>query len=125
MKRLVVTLSLIALPFDYETDIARFATTASRLGTWIDGNKGPSDLGCIFRGMAQEGEVQIDALDHADTLADRRASLVRLATMFADAETVSLAAIASARGGAPTPTVTSGVAMSCEADAGLALKALD
>ena len=47
----------------FETEIERFAYAATQLGRWIDGNDGPSDLGCIFRGMAEEGIVQLDALE--------------------------------------------------------------
>ena len=50
------------IPDTYETEIGRFTLTAGRLGSWIDGSGGPSDLGCIFRGMAEEGEADLFAL---------------------------------------------------------------
>ena len=133
MKRLLVTLVAIALPFtasaspelashwgmkasdlhemttgligaidtsgkvnishEYEIEIERFAMTASDLALWIDGHNGPSDLGCIFRGMAQEGELQLGALDGAGSPSEARQSLVRLATMFSDAEIIAIAAM--------------------------------
>ena len=83
------------VPESYQTEIARFALTAGRLGSWIDGSGGPSDLGCIFRGMAQEGETQLSALENAETPGAREQSLKRLATMFSDAESIGAAAALS------------------------------
>lgn len=89
------------VPDSYETEIGRFALTAGRLGSWIDGSGGPSDLGCIFRGMAAEGENQLAALEAAETPQGREQSLKRLATMFSDAEAIGAAAALS--NGADTP----------------------
>lgn len=83
---------LSAIPQQYETGVERFSVMAGRLGSWIDGNDGPSDLGCIFRGMAEEGEVQLMALDAADDMDAEHDSLKRLATMFSDAESIAAAA---------------------------------
>lgn len=77
------------LPARYEDDLARFAVTADRLGAWIDETGRPHDLGCIFRGMADEAELQLGALS---VPASRSAALRRLATMFNDAENIGLAA---------------------------------
>lgn len=90
-----------SIPDSYETEIGRFALTAGRLGSWIDGSGGPSDLGCIFRGMAEEGETQLLALESADTPDAREDSLTRLATMFSDAEAIAAAAALSADKGRP------------------------
>ena len=89
------------IPDSYETEIGRFALTAGRLGSWIDGSGGPSDLGCIFRGMAEEGETQLMALESAETPDAREDSLKRLATMFSDAEAIAAAAALSAEKGRP------------------------
>ncbi|MEM5517925.1 hypothetical protein WNY37_13285 [Henriciella sp. AS95] len=100
-----------AIPAEYETEIVRFAHAAAKLGSWIDGNNGPSDLGCIFRGMAQEGEVQLDALYDAQSPVQTRESLVRLATMFSDAEIIAVAAVYSADH--DTPAAPAGIVASC------------
>ncbi len=77
----------------YEDEIARFSTTSARLAEWIDAENGPEDLGCIFRGMAQEAETQLLALE-----SDQRGqALERLTVMFSDAEMVAAAAIAADR----------------------------
>lgn len=104
----------ITVPDAYGTEIGRFAVMAGRLGSWIDGNDGPSDLGCIFRGMAQEGETQLTALDTAATADETHAALKRLATMFSDAEVIAAAASRSgADAGAPA---VSSHAASCAAN---------
>lgn len=108
------------IPQAFEVEIERFSYAATRLGQWVDGNDGPSDLGCIFRGMAEEGVVQLDALDTADTARAKRDSLVRLASMFSDAEVIAVAASGAARHG--TPAVES--AGKCPASAGAARAAL-
>lgn len=112
-----------AIPLDYEMEIERFAMAATRLGHWIDGNKGPSDLGCIFRGMAEEGEVQLDALHDAKSIAEKRQSLLRLATMFSDAEVIAIAAIHASDH--ETPAAPSGIEASCPVSAAAAHAALD
>lgn len=109
------------IPSAFEIEIERFAYAATRLGHWIDGNDGPSDLGCIFRGMAEEGVVQLDALSDAGTARAKRDSLVRLAAMFSDAEVIAVAAAQSA--GRGTPAITD--AGICPASAKAARAALD
>lgn len=73
-------------------DIYRFGRTSADLARWIDGSNGPDDLSCIFRGMASESEDQLMALEQADTPLSQRDHLRRLASMFADAEIIALAA---------------------------------
>ncbi|WP_300393713.1 hypothetical protein [Henriciella sp.] len=109
------------IPDSYEIEILRFAAAAQQLGHWVDGNDGPSDLGCIFRGMAEEGEVQLDALSDAETPRTTRQSLVRLATMFSDAEVIAVAATHSSSHEAPA--VQTEIA-SCPASAAVAKAAL-
>lgn len=104
----------ITVPDTYEVEIGRFAVMAGRLGSWIDGNDGPSDLGCIFRGMAQEGEVQLDALDSASNQAEIETGLKRLATMFSDAEIIAAAAAQS--DGEDVPVAARPTATSCAAN---------
>lgn len=111
-----------SIPQSYEIEVERFALAASHLGHWVDGKDGPSDLGCIFRGMAEEGSVQLGALDDAETASQTRKSLVRLATMFSDAEVIAVAAVhandhdTSATGSTPA---------ACPVSAELAHAALD
>lgn len=76
----------------YALDVYRFGRTSADLATWIDTSKGPNDLGCIFRGMAMESNDQLEALETEHDLLEQRASLSRLATMFADAEIIAIAA---------------------------------
>ncbi|MEO0465941.1 MAG: hypothetical protein AAF216_05325 [Pseudomonadota bacterium] len=78
------------LPADFEDSLIRFAVNASRLGSWIEKSGGPADLGCIFRGMSEEAEIQLDAFTLDET---RTPALRRLATLFYDAESVALAAV--------------------------------
>lgn len=107
-----------ALPPHYEDDLMRFAVTADRLGTWIDATGRPHDLGCIFRGMADEAELQLDQLQEPTA---REGALRRLATLFNDAENIGLAA-SYAQPGAEGPEV--GAPMSCPANPGAALQYL-
>lgn len=81
----------------FTDELARFSVTASRLASWIDSENGPSDLGCIFRGMAGESETQLDALETGN----RANALQRLTLMFSDAELVSAASIQAIRRDAP------------------------
>jgi len=102
-------------------DIERFSSTATKLGTWIDTSEGAQDLGCIFRGMAAEGQLQLETLDTAADLTKSREALRRLATMFADAE---LIALASTRRSAMPNSATTAQAQSCPASAASAFAAL-
>lgn len=111
------------IPESYEVEIQRFAMTATRLGLWVDGSKGPSDLGCIFRGMAEEGEVQLDALSDAKSAHVVRLSLVRLAAMFSDAETIAVAAVYASQH--ETAAAPAGLEASCPVSAAAAHAALN
>lgn len=90
---------------DYYIRLDKFARTSATLGKWIDATDGPHDLGCIFRGMKVEASTQAEALDMASENAAKRATLKRLATMFADADMISEAA--SRRTATPTLEHTS------------------
>lgn len=78
------------LPATYEDGLIRFSVTAARLSNWIEKTGGPSDLGCIFRGMSEEAETQLFGIASDTT---KGAALRRLATLFFDAEKMALAAI--------------------------------
>lgn len=88
---------------DYIVGVERFALTATRLGTWNDDSHGPADFGCIFRGMAEDAEHQLDALETTSSATDREAALKRLIGMFDDAQAISAAAAHAARYGAAIP----------------------
>lgn len=88
----VASLQGAPLPDDFDDDLVRFSVNSGRLGDWIDTRGGPQDLGCIFRGMSEEAELQLTILE-AET--DDAPALRRLATLFYDAEAIALAAISS------------------------------
>lgn len=106
---------------DYLFEIERFSMTAARLGGWIDQTGKAPDLGCIFRGMASEGELQLTALDAGASQDQTRAALGRLVSMFSDAEMI---AVASARRTYLSPARSSSQPASCPASADAALHAL-
>jgi len=84
-----------ALPADYGDELARFSVNAARLARWIDDTGRPSDFGCIFRGMAEEAELQLAVIDATH---GGETALRRLAALFHDAESVGLAASLSQPG---------------------------
>lgn len=71
----------------YTLDVYRFGRTSADLARWIDGARGPGDLGCLLRSMAAESEDQLIALE--DPAGAQRDSLSRLAIMFSNAERVA------------------------------------
>ena len=101
------------IPDHYESDVARFSLSATRLARWVETEGGPHDLACIFRGMADEAELQLNALE-GDTRP--HAALMRLAVMFHDAEGIALAAISATERDAQT--VSASDASSCAANPG-------
>ena len=66
-------------------DLQRFAVAASRLSLEIDQRDGPKDLRCIFRGMAEETDVQLNAASVATTGTAQSVALSRLSHMLKDA----------------------------------------
>ena len=82
---------------EYIDELAVFAGTAIKLGNWSDAQAGASDFGCIFRGMAEEADVQLMELEEATTPAEKRAALSRLIAMFDDAQAIAAAASHAAR----------------------------
>ncbi|MEL6693931.1 MAG: hypothetical protein AAFQ12_12995 [Pseudomonadota bacterium] len=87
----------------FALDVYRFGRTSADLAIWIDDTKGPNDLGCIFRGMAAESETQLETLETSTDIQPKRESLRRLASVFADAEMIAIAA----QHRAPTPSLIS------------------
>lgn len=82
---------------DYIDELSVFAGTALKLGSWSDAQAGASDFGCIFRGMAEEADVQLLVLETASTASEKRTALSRLIAMFDDAQSIAAAASHAAR----------------------------
>lgn len=84
---------------DYVTELERFAYTASQLAVWNDKDGGAKDLGCIFRGIAEDVEVQLDLLIQAPTAREQQNALKRLTALLDDAQQIGPAAAAAAERG--------------------------
>ncbi|MEZ5955397.1 MAG: hypothetical protein R3C13_13960 [Hyphomonas sp.] len=108
------------LPDHYLIDLERFSATATRLGTWNDQVSGAKDLGCIFRGMAEEAEVQLTALEAAKSADASETALKRLVTLFDDAQEISVAAAWAARHDGQMPDGSDGVPAACPANPAMA-----
>ena len=81
----------------YIDELSVFAGTALKLGSWSDAQAGAADFGCIFRGMAEEADVQLIELEEAASSAQKSAALSRLIAMFDDAQSIAAAASHAAR----------------------------
>jgi len=90
------------LEADYLEGLAQFSVIAGRLAVWVDTSGGARDFGCIYRGMAEEAEQQLDALETAKSPADAEAALTRIATMLDDAQAIAVASAYAARHGTNT-----------------------
>lgn len=111
----------MTLTDQFALDVYRFGRTSADLAVWIDDSKGPNDLGCIFRGMAAESETQLQTLETSTETQPQRESLRRLASVFADAEMIAIAA----QQRAPAPSLISKSShATCSADAGSVLETL-
>ena len=111
----------LTLTDQFALDVYRFGRTSADLAVWIDDSKGPNDLGCIFRGMAAESETQLQTLETSTETQPQRESLRRLASVFADAEMIAIAA----QQRAPAPSLISKSShATCSADAGSVLETL-
>lgn len=73
-------------------DLQRFGLAASRLSTEINQRGGPTDLRCIFRGMADETSKQLAAVASAKSNADQARAYARLTHMLEDAVEIAPAA---------------------------------
>ncbi len=89
---------------DYTEGMARFSATASRLGVWSETSGAGADFGCIYRGMAEEAEVQLTVLESGGDIRDVYASLIRLAALFDDAQAIAVASAHAARRGRSSAT---------------------
>ncbi len=85
---------------EFADELTQFAVTALRLGQWIDQTGGSSDYGCIFRGMAEEAELQLAQLEGPGSFIQHRAALKRLATLLDDAQVIAVASAQSMQAGA-------------------------
>lgn len=96
-------------------DLQRFGLAASSLSVEVAQRGGPTDLRCIFRGMAEETDVQLKAASAAPTGTAQSQALSRLSRMLKDAVEI---APAVGGGGAQTKTAAntrSAAAKQCEA----------
>lgn len=87
------------LSADYTDALANFSIIAGRLAIWVDETGGARDFGCIYRGMAEEAEIQLDALETAKSNETAEAALTRIATMLDDAQSIAVASAHAARNG--------------------------
>ncbi|MEM6625527.1 MAG: hypothetical protein AAF719_02385 [Pseudomonadota bacterium] len=69
-----------------------FGASASRLSIDAEAHGVADDFACIFRGMAEETDVQMRALKSADASGDQKTPIARLVKMMDDAEIVGAAA---------------------------------
>ena len=90
------------LEAEYLEGLTQFAIIAGRLAVWVDTSGGAKDFGCIYRGMAEEAELQLESLETASTQADATAALTRIATMLDDAQSIAVASAHAARTGTST-----------------------
>jgi hypothetical protein len=84
-------LPAVALDKTTVAGLETFALDVSRLSREADA-AGATDLRCIFRGMAEETAVQLDAAGKARTGTEQTAALNRLAHMLKDAVEIAPAA---------------------------------
>lgn len=81
------------LPDDLKSDIQRFGRVAGRLANAGSAeNPLPHDLGCIFRGMKEETDLQLSHLQPDASADEVTAARVRLSKMFDDAVDVGQSA---------------------------------
>lgn len=102
----------VPLDEDVESELARFAETADRLSRELSRVDGAEDLVCIFRGMAEEADLQLRLLHMPG---ERQDALRRLATLLHDAERIGLAAALIQERGRAVDTPNRSP-MQCEAD---------
>lgn len=91
--------NIAELDADYTDALAQFSVIAGRLAVWVDTSGGAKDFGCIFRGMAEEAEVQLEQLETVRTQKDAKTALTRIATMLDDAQAIAVASVHAARTG--------------------------
>ena len=90
------------LPDRLISDLKRFGRISTRLSkSGTEEIPIPKDLGCIFRGMAEETKNQLAALETATSDDERLAAEERLEDMLDDAVSVGLAAALVLEGKTP------------------------
>lgn len=82
----------------FSNQVIRFALDAEKLSRWIDQTPETADLGCIFRGMSEEADLQLEKLETASTLGETANALERLEKLFDDAKAISAAASTAPHG---------------------------
>ena len=70
-------------------DISEFALLTHRLSAQIERNGGPTDLKCIFKGMSEDSQARIDALDQARTRAEMARAFDEIVYLANQAETIA------------------------------------
>jgi len=96
------------------SDLQRFGLAASRLSVEIDQRGGPVDLRCIFRGMAEETDVQLKAASAAATGAAQSQALGRLSHMLKDAVEIAPAVGGQTPGTKTAANTRSAAVQKCE-----------
>jgi hypothetical protein len=97
------------------SDLQRFGLAASRLSVEIDQRGGPTDLRCIFRGMAAEADAQLSAASSAKTGAAQAKALSRINHLLSDAVLIAPAVGGAAQAKAAANAV-SAAAQQCQVE---------
>ncbi|WP_203295114.1 hypothetical protein [Maricaulis parjimensis] len=74
-------------PYSFELD--QFAVEAMMLSREIDAAGGPVDLRCIFRGMSNDTQARIEAINTAETAAEQAHIYAGLADLMRDAAEIA------------------------------------
>ena len=94
---------LPVLDEDYVIEVERFAFNAARLGNWTVQAGVPAAIGCSFRSLGEEAEIELEALEGARSARASAEALNGLMRLFEDARTLSTAAAWTARHGSGHP----------------------
>jgi hypothetical protein len=92
---------------EYVIEVERFAFNATRLGDWTQQAGIPAAIGCSFRSLAEDTEIELEALEGARSAHASAEALGGLLNLFADARTLSAAAAWSARHAGDRPVALS------------------
>lgn len=107
------------LPEDLKSDIQRFGRIAGRLAdSGSAENPLPHDLGCIFRGMKEETDLQLSHLKPDAAPDEVSAARVRLTKMFDDAVDVGQSAALALEAGEVLDVAASDEPGQCKASWG-------
>jgi len=78
-----------ALSGEFARRIAAFSERAATLSARIDAMGGPKDLRCIYRGMSNDAQKRLIALQHAKNAGEQAGILKDLSALFTDAHEVT------------------------------------